>query len=57
MRKTGNVILVAPQDELSFEKQQLESKVNVENLEPLKTQVFQLQCQERRTSCSKDLTS
>lgn len=43
MRKTGNVILVAPQDELSArEKQQLESKVNVENLEPLKTQVFQL---------------
>lgn len=43
MRKTGNVILVAPQDELSArEKQQLESIVNVESLEPLKTQVFQL---------------
>ncbi len=43
VRKTGNVLWVAPKDELiAKEKQELEAKVNVESLEPLKTQVFQL---------------
>lgn len=43
VRKTGNVLWVAPKDELiAKEKQELEAKVSVESLEPLKTQVFQL---------------
>ncbi len=43
MRKTGNVLLIAPKDELiAKEKQELESKNAVENLEPLRTQDFRL---------------
>lgn len=43
MRKTGNVLLIAPKDELiAKEKQELESKNTVENLEPLRTQDFRL---------------
>ena len=43
MRKTGNVLLIAPKDELiAKEKQELEAKNVVENLEPLRTQDFRL---------------
>jgi type IV pilus assembly protein PilQ len=43
MRKTGNVLWIAPKDELSAkEKQDFESKAAIQNIEPLKTQSFQL---------------
>lgn len=43
MRKNGSVIWVAPKDELAAkEKADLEASATVESLEPLKTQVFQL---------------
>ncbi len=43
MRKTGNVILVAPADELAAkEKQSLEAAQQIEDIEPLKTGVFTL---------------
>ncbi len=43
VKKTGNVLLVAPKEELiARDKQELEARVNVESLEQLKTQVFQL---------------
>jgi type IV pilus assembly protein PilQ len=43
MRKTGNVIWVAPKDEIaSKEKLDLESKVAIQSLEPVRTQSFQL---------------
>lgn len=43
MRKTGNVIWVAPKDEIAAkEKLDLESMTAVQNLEPLKTQSFQI---------------
>lgn len=43
MRKTGNVILVAPADELAAkEKQSLEAAQQIEDIEPLKTEVFTL---------------
>jgi type IV pilus assembly protein PilQ len=43
MRKTGNVLWIAPKDELAAkEKQDFESKVAIQNIEPLKTQSFQL---------------
>ena len=43
MRKTENVIWVAPKDEiLAKEKLELESKVSVLNLEPVRTQSFQM---------------
>ena len=43
MRKSGNVLWIAPKDEISAkEKQELESKVSIEGLEALKTQGFQL---------------
>jgi type IV pilus assembly protein PilQ len=43
MRKSGNVIWVAPKDEIaSKEKLDLESLVAVQGLEPLKTQSFQM---------------
>lgn len=43
MRKSGNVLWVAPKDEIAArEKQELESKVSVENLETLRTQGFQM---------------
>ena len=42
-RKTGNVILIAPRDELNAkEKVELESKAQIAALEPLRTQSFQL---------------
>jgi type IV pilus assembly protein PilQ len=43
MRKNGNVLWVAPKDEIAAkEKMDLESAVAVQNLEPLKTQAFQI---------------
>jgi type IV pilus assembly protein PilQ len=43
LRKSGNVILIAPKDELNAkEKVELESKLQIASLEPLRTQGFQL---------------
>lgn len=43
MRKTGNVIWVAPKDEIAAkEKLELESMVSVQSLEPVRTQAFQI---------------
>ena len=43
MRKTENVIWIAPKDEiLAKEKLEIESKVSVLNLEPVRTQSFQM---------------
>jgi type IV pilus assembly protein PilQ len=43
MRKSGNVIWIAPKDELAAkEKQDFEAKAAIQNIEPLKTQSFQL---------------
>ena len=43
MRKSGNVLLIAPKDELAAkEKQDLESKTALQSLEPLRNQSFQL---------------
>ncbi len=43
LRKSGNVIWIAPKDELAAkEKAELESKSQVAQLEPLRTQSFQL---------------
>jgi type IV pilus assembly protein PilQ len=43
MRKTGNVIWIAPKDEIaSKEKLDLESRVAIQTLEPVRTQSFQL---------------
>ncbi|MEO8278129.1 MAG: type IV pilus secretin PilQ [Ideonella sp.] len=42
-RRTGNVILIAPKDELAAkEKLELEAKAQIAELEPLRTQAFQL---------------
>ena len=42
-RRTGNVILIAPKDELAAkEKLALEAKAQIAELEPLRTQAFQL---------------
>jgi type IV pilus assembly protein PilQ len=43
MRKTGNVLWIAPKDEIaSKEKLELESRAAIQSLEPLRTQAFQL---------------
>src|SRR4029079_7031054 len=43
MRKTGNVVLIAPREELALkEKQQFESAAQISDLEPLQTEMFQL---------------
>jgi len=43
LRKSGNVILIAPKDELNAkEKIELEAKKQIAELEPLRTQAFQL---------------
>ncbi len=43
MRKNGNIVLIAPREELALkEKQQLESQAQINNLEPLQTEMFQL---------------
>jgi type IV pilus assembly protein PilQ len=43
LRKTGNVIWIAPKDEITAkEKLELESIASLQNLEPLRTQSFQM---------------
>lgn len=43
MRKSGSVLWIAPKEELATkEKQELESQAAIQNLEPLRTQSFQL---------------
>ena len=43
MRKNGNVVLIAPREELAVkEKQQLEARLQISELEPLVTETFQL---------------
>ncbi len=43
MRKNGNVVLIAPREELALkEKQQLESQAQISDLEPLISESFQL---------------
>ena len=43
MRKNGNIVLIAPREELALkEKQQLESQNQINDLEPLQTETFQL---------------
>ena len=43
MRKNGNIVLIAPREELALqEKQQLESKIQISALEPLVLESFQL---------------
>lgn len=43
MRRSGNVILIAPKEELAAkERSELEAKAQVASLEPLRTQAFQL---------------
>ncbi len=43
MRKNGNVVWIAPRDELATkEKLELESKQQISDLEPLRTETFQL---------------
>lgn len=43
MRKSGNVLWIAPKDELAAkEKQDLEAQAAIQGLEPLRTQSFQL---------------
>lgn len=43
MKKTGNVIWIAPREEIAArEKAELEARVTVEGLEPVKTQSFQM---------------
>ncbi len=42
-RKTGNVLWIAPKDEITArEKQELEAKASLESLETLRTQAFQM---------------
>ena len=46
MRKSGNVVLIAPREELAVkEKQQLEARQQISDLEPLQTEMFQLNYQ------------
>jgi type IV pilus assembly protein PilQ len=43
MRKNGNVLWIAPKDEINAkEKQEFEAQAAIQNLEPLRTQSFQL---------------
>lgn len=43
VRKTGNVLWIAPRDEIAArEKQEFEARASIETLEPLRTQAFQL---------------
>ena len=43
MRKNGNVLWIAPKDEINAkEKLEFEAKAAIQNLEPLRTQSFQL---------------
>ncbi|MCD6735537.1 MAG: type IV pilus secretin PilQ [Burkholderiaceae bacterium] len=46
MRKNGNVIMVAPRDEIAAkEKLELESRAQISEIEPLRTETFQLNYQ------------
>ena len=46
MRKNGNVVWIAPKEELALkEKQELEAKAQVADIEPLRTETFQLNYQ------------
>jgi len=46
MRKNGNVILIAPRDEIATrEKLEFESKQQISDLEPMRTETFQLNYQ------------
>ena len=46
MRKNGNVVWIAPKEELALkEKQELEAKAQVADIEPLRTEMFQLNYQ------------
>ena len=46
MRKNGNVVWIAPKEELALkEKQELEDKAKIADIEPLKTELFQLNYQ------------
>ncbi|MFN3628626.1 MAG: type IV pilus secretin PilQ [Casimicrobiaceae bacterium] len=46
MRKNGNVVWIAPKEELALkEKQELEARAQVADLEPLRTEIFQLNYQ------------
>ena len=46
MRKNGNVVWIAPKEELALkEKQELEAKAQVADIEPLRTEIFQLNYQ------------
>src|SRR5471030_2922520 len=46
MRKNGNVLLIAPREELlSKEKLELEQRAQIADLEPLKSEIFQLNYQ------------
>lgn len=50
MRKNGNVIWIAPRDELAAkEKLQLESRQQITDLEPVRTETFQLNYHKART--------
>ena len=50
MRKNGNVVLIAPREELALkEKQQLEAQNEISELEPLITESFQLNYMKART--------
>jgi type IV pilus assembly protein PilQ len=56
MRKTGNVVWIAPRDELATrEKLALESQAQIAELEPVRTETFQLNYQ-RADAFSKILT-
>jgi type IV pilus assembly protein PilQ len=46
MRKNGNIVLIAPREELALkERQALESQAQISDLEPLQTEMFQLNYQ------------
>jgi len=50
MRKNGNVIWIAPREELSArEKLDLESKMQISDLEPLRTETFQINYHSSKT--------
>ncbi|PKO72092.1 MAG: type IV pilus secretin PilQ [Betaproteobacteria bacterium HGW-Betaproteobacteria-14] len=50
MRKNGNVIWIAPRDELAAkEKLQLESRQQITDLEPIRTETFQLNYHKAKT--------
>ncbi len=46
MRKNGTIVLIAPREELALkERQQLEAQAQISDLEPLQTEMFQLNYQ------------